>query len=163
MSSFEPQSSLQSYGVPVDFKVVCLRECPLPLDLSSCETPQCAVAYWHRHIATWSHFNPDCECLVVLVLNVRRKIKGHQIAGLGIVDSVLAHPREIFRGAVIAAASSIVLMHNHPAGDPTPSEADIRVTRDCIRAGQLLKIEVLDHVIIGNPNHVSLRELGYFY
>ena len=57
---------------------------------------------------------------------------------------------------------ALVLMHNHPSGDPTPSEADIRVTRDLIRAGQLLKIEVLDHVIIGNPKHASLRELGYF-
>jgi len=54
-------------------------------------------------------------------------------------------------------------MHNHPSGEPAPSEADIKVTRDLIRAGQLLKIEVLDHVIIGNPKHSSLRELGYFY
>ena len=53
-------------------------------------------------------------------------------------------------------------MHNHPSGEPQPSEADIKVTRDLIRAGQLLKIEVLDHVIMGNPNHSSLRELGYF-
>ena len=50
--------------------------------------------------------------------------------------------------------------HNHPSGEPTPSEADIKVTRDLIRAGQLLKIEVLDHVIMGNPKHTSLRELG---
>ena len=53
--------------------------------------------------------------------------------------------------------------HNHPSGDPTPSEADIRVTRELIRAGQLLKLEVLDHIILGNPNRASLRELGYFY
>ena len=52
--------------------------------------------------------------------------------------------------------------HNHPSGDPTPSEADIRVTRDLIRAGQLLKLEVLDHVIVGHGRHSSLREMGYF-
>jgi DNA repair protein RadC len=63
----------------------------------------------------------------------------------------------------------VVLAHNHPSGDPTPSEADIKVTRDLIRAGQLLKIDVLDHVIIGCPtperskDYVSLRELGHFY
>lgn len=57
----------------------------------------------------------------------------------------------------------IVLMHNHPSGEPTPSEADIKITRDLIRAGQLLKMDVLDHVIMGNPNRSSLRELGYFY
>ena len=67
-----------------------------------------------------------------------------------------------FRLAVITCAPALVLMHNHPSGEPVPSEADIKITRDLIRAGQLLKIEVLDHVIIGNPNHVSLRELGYF-
>jgi DNA repair protein RadC len=62
----------------------------------------------------------------------------------------------------MTAAAAIVLTHNNPSGDPTASEADIKVTRDLIRAGQLLKIEVLDHVILGNPNHSSLRELGYF-
>jgi DNA repair protein RadC len=66
----------------------------------------------------------------------------------------------VFRIAVLSA-SAIILMHNHPSGDPTPSEADIKVTRDLIRAGQLIKIEVLDHVIIGRPNRSSLRELGY--
>jgi DNA repair protein RadC len=62
----------------------------------------------------------------------------------------------------IVTAHSIILMHNHPSGDANPSEADIRVTRDLIRAGQVLKIEVLDHVIVGRENHRSLRELGYF-
>jgi DNA repair protein RadC len=79
------------------------------------------------------------------------------------------HPREVFRPAVIGAAAAIVLAHNHPSGDPTPSEADIKVTRDLIRAGQLLKIDVLDHIVIGQPDgngnkgYVSLRELGYFF
>jgi DNA repair protein RadC len=69
----------------------------------------------------------------------------------------------VFRGAIIAAAACIVVIHNHPSGDPTPSEADIKVTRDLIRAGQLLKLELVDHVVIGNGKHSSLRELGYFY
>jgi len=78
------------------------------------------------------------------------------------MDTILVHPREVFRLAVAASASAMVLAHNHPSGDPTPSEADVKVTRDLIRAGQILKIEVLDHIIIGNPNHNSLRALGYF-
>ena len=61
----------------------------------------------------------------------------------------------------MASAHAIVIMHNHPSGESTPSEADIKVTRDLIRAGQLLKIDVLDHVVIGNQNRSSLRELGY--
>jgi DNA repair protein RadC len=78
------------------------------------------------------------------------------------MDTILVHPREVFRAAIIAGAAAVVLMHNHPSGEAQPSEADIKVTRDLIRAGQLLKIEVLDHVIVGNPNHCSLRELGYW-
>ena len=61
------------------------------------------------------------------------------------------------------AASALIVMHNHPSGESTPSEADIKVTRDLIRAGQLLKMELLDHVVIGNGNFSSLRALGYFY
>ena len=96
------------------------------------------------------------------LLNVRRKIKGHVLVSTGLMDQVLIHPRETFRAAVIASAHSVILMHNHPSGDSNPSEADIRVTRELIRAGQVLKIEVLDHVIVGRENHRSLRELGYF-
>ena len=96
-------------------------------------------------------------------MNARRRVRGHQLLTIGTLDTILVHPREVFRGAIIAAASAVVLLHNHPSGDATPSEADIKVTRDLIRAGQLLKIEVLAHVVMGNPKHSSLRELGYFY
>jgi DNA repair protein RadC len=96
------------------------------------------------------------------MLNTRRRVKGHYLVSVGTQDTILVHPREVFRLAIMTAAAAIVLTHNHPSGDAGPSEADTKVTRDLIRAGQLLKIEVLDHVILGNPNHASLRELGYF-
>jgi len=140
-----------------------LRECPVPSDLLVCETPEQAAAYWRLHIATTPHFNSECECMAVLLLNTRKRVKGHQLLSIGTMDTILVHPREVFRGAIIAAAASIVVIHNHPSGESTPSEADIKVTRDLIRAGQLLKLELIDHVIIGNQNHSSLRELGYFY
>ena len=79
------------------------------------------------------------------------------------MDTILCHPREIFRLAVMASAAAIIIAHNHPSGDRTPSEADIKITRDLIRAGQLLNIEVLDHIVLGHPSHVCLRNLGYFY
>ena len=80
------------------------------------------------------------------------------------MDTILCHPREVFRLAIMASAAAIIIAHNHPSGEPTPSEADIKITRDLIRAGQLLKIDVLDHIIMGvNLNHSSLRTLGYFY
>lgn len=146
-----------------EFKVVALRECPLPEDMQICDTPEKAAGYWRMNIATNPYFNPDCEVFAVLILNTRWRIKGHQIISFGTMDTLLVHPREVFRGAIIAGAAAIVLAHNHPSGEPQPSDADIKVTRDLIRAGQLMKIEVLDHVIVGNPKHCSLRELGLFY
>lgn len=146
---------------PKEFKVTALRDCPVPESMLICETPDHAASYWQMHIATHPYFNPECECFVVLLLNTRKRVKGHQLVTIGTMDTLLVHPREVFRGAVVASAASIVLMHNHPSGDPTPSEADIKVTRDLIRAGQLMKIEVLDHIVMGNPKRISLRELGY--
>jgi DNA repair protein RadC len=128
-----------------------------------CDNPQTAADYWRAHIERAPYYNPEVECFIVLHLNTRRRIKGHHLASIGTLDTILVHPREVFRAPIIAAAAAIVLMHNHPSGEPTPSEADVKVTRDLIRAGQIMKIEVLDHVIVGKPNHMSLRELGYFY
>jgi DNA repair protein RadC len=109
------------------------------------------------------------EHFSVLLLNTRRKLIRVENITQGTLDTILVHPREVFKSAIAAGAASIVLVHNHPSGDPTPSEADIRVTRDLIRAGQLLKIEVIDHVILGRPaagrarDYASLKELGYFH
>jgi DNA repair protein RadC len=147
---------------PQEFKVVSLRECPTPESLLICETPEQVADYWRLNIASNPYYNPEVECLGVLMLNTRRRVKGHQLLSIGTMDTLLVHPREVFRAAVIAAAAAIVVAHSHPSGDPTPSEADIKVTRDLIRAGQLIKIEVLDHVIIGFDRHTSLRSLGYF-
>jgi DNA repair protein RadC len=147
---------------PQEWKIVSLRECPTPEAMQLCETPTQAADYWRTHITQHPYFNPECECLVVLILNTRRKIKGHYFVSVGTMDTILCHPREIFRLAIMASASSIVIMHNHPSGESQPSEADIKITRDLIRGGQLLKIDVVDHVVIGNSNHTSLRELGFF-
>lgn len=147
---------------PKEFKVVCLRECLTPEALHLCDTPEKAVEYWRLHIPSTPHFTPECECFVVLMLNTRRRVKGHHFVSIGTMDTLLVHPRDLFRAAVIAGAAALVLMHNHPSGDPTPSEADIKVTRDLIRAGELLKIEVLDHIVIGQPRHASMREMGWF-
>ena len=145
-----------------EFKVVALRECPLPEEMKICDQPQGAVDYWRLNIATNLYFNPECECFVVLLLNTRRRVRGHHLVSFGTMNTVLVHPREVFRVAVICGAAGIVLMHNHPSGEPQPSEADIKVTRDLIRAGQLMQIDVVDHVIVGNGMHCSLRELGHF-
>jgi DNA repair protein RadC len=128
------------------------------------DNPEAVVALLQAH-----NLIMDVETLQVLLLNTRRRLIRVEAIANGTVDTLLVHAREVFRSAIMANASAIVLAHNHPSGDPTPSEADIKVTRDLIRAGQLLKIDVLDHVIIGRatPERAkgfsSLRELGYFY
>ena len=109
------------------------------------------------------------ETLQVILLNTRRRLIRLETISQGTLDTLLVHPREVFKVAIAANAAALVLAHNHPSGDPAPSDADIKVTRDLIRAGQLLKIEVLDHVIMGRATqdrpkeYASLRELGYFY
>ncbi len=110
----------------------------------------------------------DVEHFQVVLLNTRRRLIRVEPISQGTLDTILVHPREVFKLAISANAAAIVLVHNHPSGDPTPSEGDVKVTRDLIRAGQLLRIEVLDHVILGRrtkerpKDFVSLRELGYF-
>jgi len=108
------------------------------------------------------------ETLQVILLNTRRRLIRTETISQGTLDTLLVHAREVFKVAIAANAAALILAHNHPSGDPTPSEADIKVTRDLIRAGQLLKIEVLDHIIMGRATqerpkeYASLRELGYF-
>lgn len=147
---------------PQEFKVIALRDCPMPEHRKMCESAKDAVDYWHANVATAPWFNPACECCVVLLLNTRRRILGHHLVSVGILDSVLVHAREAFRAAIISASHGILLMHNHPSGDPLPSEADIRLTREMIRASDLVKIQMVDHVIVGQGKFTSLRELGIF-
>lgn len=159
----QPLRKHQHARQPKEFKVVALRECPMPAGMQMCDTPALAFEYWNRHIPLHPYFNPEQECLVALMLNARRRVKGHVLISTGVQDTLLVHPRDVFRPALVAATNAIILMHNHPSGDATPSEADIKVTRDLIRAGQLLKVDLLDHVIVGKGEFKSLRELGYFY
>jgi DNA repair protein RadC len=108
------------------------------------------------------------ETFRVVLLNTRRRLIDIVKLSDGTLDTLLVHARDVFKPAITANAAAVVLVHNHPSGDPSPSEADIKVTRDLIRSGQLLKIEVLDHLIMGHAtaerpkDYVSLRELGYF-
>lgn len=111
----------------------------------------------------------EVEHFQVVCLNTRRRLIAVENIAQGILDQVIVHAREVFSVAIARRAAAIILVHNHPSGDSSPSEADIRVTRDLIRAGQLLKIEVLDHIILGTRtterprDYSSLRELGFFY
>jgi DNA repair protein RadC len=100
------------------------------------------------------------EAFVVILLDKKnRLIRYHQIS-LGSLDAALVHPRDVFRHALYAGAPSIIVVHNHPSGDPTPSEQDILLTRELLMCSKIMNIEILDHVIIGFPEHVSFKERG---
>lgn len=132
------------------------------------DNPQSIADYWRQQIETQPSFDPMKENMVAFFLNARKRIIGHHLACVGTIDTVICVPREVFKLAIVTSSQAVVIAHNHPSGETTPSDADIKVSRDLIRAGQLLKIELLDSIIIGsNANgakgYASLRELGYFH
>jgi DNA repair protein RadC len=96
----------------------------------------------------------------VLLLNTQNQILRDLQVTRGTLDASLVHPREVFRPAIIEAAASVILVHNHPSGDPTPSAEDRAVTRQLRAAGQSIGIEVLDHVVVGEGRYVSFVEAG---
>jgi DNA repair protein RadC len=100
------------------------------------------------------------EQFKVLLLDTKNQVRRVVTATVGTLNASLVHPREVFRAAVAQAAHSIILAHNHPSGDPTPSKEDVAVTVQLVNAGKILGIEVLDHVIIGDGRYVSMRERG---
>jgi DNA repair protein RadC len=96
----------------------------------------------------------------VLLLNTQNEVLRDLQVTRGTLDASLVHPREVFRAAVVEAAAAVILVHNHPSGDPTPSAEDRQVTRQLREAGRTVGIEVLDHVIVGEGRYVSLVEAG---
>lgn len=104
---------------------------------------------------------PDRETLVVVALDSQNKPTAISTVSTGTVDASVAHPREVFKTAILANAASIVLIHNHPSGNPQPSPDDIGVTKRMTRVGALVGIPLVDHVIIGDETCVSFKREGY--
>ena len=102
----------------------------------------------------------DREHFWALALNTKNRLIRIIEVSIGSLNASIVHPRELFKDAVRASAASIIVVHNHPSGDPTPSGADIMLSKRLAKGGEVLGIEVLDHVVIGDPEHSSLRDLG---
>lgn len=128
--------------------------------------PQQLRDFWNLQIAGGKDHDPDKECLYVFMLNSKLVLRGVSLVSMGTLNESMAHPREIFRPAIAMAAYAIALMHNHPSGDPSPSDADRSMTRTIQQGGELLRIRLIDHVIYGHPEHdqparhFSFRESG---
>ena len=96
----------------------------------------------------------------VLLLDTRHRLVRARILSIGSLDASVVHPREVFREAILAGAAALVLFHNHPSGDPSPSRDDYALTRRLVTAGDLIGIDVIDHVVLADSRYVSLKEQG---
>jgi len=143
-------NSWEGYGVRV------VREQPeLPFPKPRISEPNDVRALLQRQLAY-----QDREIFCIVVLDARNQVIGINTVSIGSVSASIVHPRETFRPAIMMGASSIILAHCHPSGDPSPSKDDIELTRRLVKAGEILGIEVLDHLIIGDSRFLSLKEKG---
>ncbi|SEM67327.1 DNA repair protein RadC [Paenibacillus sp. OV219] len=101
------------------------------------------------------------EHFVCLFLNTKNQVILKETLSVGTLNATLVHPREVFRAAIKCSSASLICVHNHPSGDPTPSPDDIALTRRLIDAGELVGIDVLDHLVIGDNRFISLKERGH--
>jgi DNA repair protein RadC len=126
-------------------------------ELNSVSTPEDAAKVV-RDLFDFDHL--DREQFVALALNTKNRVIGAWAVSVGSLNASIVHPRELFKPAVMLSAASIVIAHNHPSGDPTPSGADIQLTRRLVKGGDVLGIELLDHVVVGDESIASFRDLG---
>jgi DNA repair protein RadC len=119
------------------------------------QTPEEAYKLLKRRIG-----KRDREHFVTVLLSARNSVLGIETVSVGSLNASIVHPREVFKPAILQSAAAMVLAHNHPSGDPDPSEDDLAITRRLVEVGELLGITVLDHVIVGNGRFASLKERG---
>ena len=129
------------------------------------DTPEKIRDLWHSTIASSPDHEADKENVVVVLINTRLMPIGWNRVAVGTVNSCDAHPREILRPVIAGAANAFVIIHNHPSGDPSPSQSDVSFTRRMVEAANIMQIRLLDHIIIGAParercDYFSFREDG---
>jgi proteasome lid subunit RPN8/RPN11 len=139
-----------------EVKVVTVREVPsLHLVI---DTPQRVLKLWRHAVASANWYDRDKEHLVSFSLDTRHRLKNFSLVAIGTLNESLAHPREIFRSTIVDAAKSIIVVHNHPSGDPSPSSVDVDLAERLYCSGELLKVPLLDFIIVANEKYFSFRE-----
>jgi DNA repair protein RadC len=101
------------------------------------------------------------EMFIVICLDTKNQVISKEITSIGTLNANIVHPREVFKAALLASAAHIIVAHNHPSGDPTPSREDIDITKMLVETGKIMGIDLLDHVIIGDGRHFAMKEAGY--
>lgn len=128
---------------------------PPPNTREELTSPEAAARVFGRHL-----FGMDREACVAAYLDTKHRLLAVETVSIGSVDHTFMTPRDIFRGALLVNASALIVSHNHPSGDPEPSRDDEAVTRRIARAGELIGIELLDHIVVGGTNWVSMARRG---
>ncbi|MDD5615028.1 MAG: DNA repair protein RadC [Candidatus Methanoperedens sp.] len=101
------------------------------------------------------------ETFIELCLDTKNQVLRQDVISIGSLSANIVHPREVFKTALLESAAHIIVVHNHPSGDPTPSREDIEITKRLLEAGKLIGVDLLDHVIIGDGRHFSMKEAGH--
>lgn len=135
-------------------RVVLLGDLPTPYGEAITE-PEHVWNLFKQDALTW-----DRERFLTLALDPRKRLLGVEEVSVGTLNSTIVHPREVFKGLILANAESFICVHNHPSGDPRPSPEDLAVTRQLKEVGQLLGIPLLDHVVLGHESFSSLCMRG---
>lgn len=159
LSLFEPMPAVArkraSKVDPAPWLCRVVRERPLALNRARIASPGDVMRLVGPELAL-----SPVEVFVMLALDSQSTVLAAIEVTRGILNSSLVHPREVFRAAIMAGAAGIIVVHNHPSGDPTPSGDDRAITRLLVEAGRILDLPVYDHVIIGNDRYTSLSEAG---
>jgi DNA repair protein RadC len=142
------------YRVPI-YRVQLIRDGSCKIAGRSCANPAKAVSLFRELVG-----DADREHLVAMFLNVHNRFLGVHTVAIGNLDTVVAHPREVFKAAILVNAASVILAHNHPSGECSPSDLDIAMTKEMVAVGNLLGIPVMDHIVVGQPGYASLLTLG---
>ena len=161
--SYEQLIHMKGIGKVKAIQILCLSELAKRLSKASAEeklnfnSPESIARYYMEDLR-----HEKQEHMKLLLLNTKTKLIGETIISKGTVNAAIISPRELFIEALQKGAVSIILLHNHPSGDPTPSKEDIIITKQIQEAGELLGVHLLDHIIIGNNCYVSMREKKIF-
>ena len=161
--SMEQLLQIRGIGKVKAIQILCLSELAKRLSKAEAQSglnfsaPETIAQYYMEDMR-----HRKKEALKLLLLNMKTKLIGESELSLGTINTTLVSPREVFAEALRRNAAAVILLHNHPSGDPTPSREDVLATRRVIDAGKIIGIELLDHIIIGDNCFISLRDKGFF-
>lgn len=160
----EIKSVIEPYVVP-RLELIVVRDCataiPMPMSIDQIKRPRCVNSpQISAEILMPLLQQRRREHFLILLLTTKKNIIGYHEVSVGSLNASIVHPREIFNVPLRESAASIILAHNHPSGDPTPSQEDLEVTRRLVEAGNILGIHITDHLIIGDGCYFSFKQKG---